>query len=114
MYRKESRGNFILLIAYVDDLLYTSDNTELLEQFEANIKEKLEVTINHNVTQFLGLNITQSVTSIHLSAAKYVERLAKKFAIAPIKLTTPFRTPPPNHEPDTTPLSIEDHRLYQQ
>ncbi|CAI7871515.1 unnamed protein product [Closterium sp. NIES-53] len=114
MYRKESRGKFILLVAYVDDLLYTGDDTELLNQFEADIKEKLEVTINHNVTQFLGLNITKSATSIHLSAAKYAETLAKKFVVAPINLTTPYRTPPPNHEPNTTPLSIDDHRLYQQ
>ncbi|CAI7782167.1 unnamed protein product [Closterium sp. NIES-54] len=55
-----------------------------------------------------------STTSIHLSAAKSAETLAKKFAIAPINLTTPFRTPPPNHKPDTTPFSVEDHRLYQQ
>ncbi|CAI7810841.1 unnamed protein product [Closterium sp. NIES-54] len=114
MYRKESRVKFILLVAYVNDLLYTGDDTELLNQFEAAIKEKVEMTINHNVTQFLGLNITQSATSIHLSAAKYAETLAKKFAVAPINLTTPYHTPPPNHEPDTTPLSIDDHRLYQQ
>ncbi|CAI7845352.1 unnamed protein product [Closterium sp. NIES-54] len=113
MYRKESRGKFILLVANIDDLLYTGDNTELLDRFEVDMKEKLEVTINHNITQFLGLNITQSATSIHLSAAKYAEALAKKFAVALINLTTPFRTLP-NHEPDTQPLSIEDHRLYKQ
>ncbi|CAI7906223.1 unnamed protein product [Closterium sp. NIES-54] len=114
MYRKELHGKFILLVAYVDDLLYTGDDTELLDRFEADIQEKLEVTINHNVMRFLGPNITQSATSIHLSAAKYAETLAKKFAVALINLTTPFRTPPPKHEPDTTPLSVEDHRLYQQ
>ncbi|CAI7794965.1 unnamed protein product [Closterium sp. NIES-54] len=114
MYRRETHGKFILLVAYVDDLLYTSDNTELLDRYKEEIKEKLEVTINHNVTQFLGLNITQSATSIHLSAAKYAETLAKKFAIAPINLTTHFHTQPPNHELDTTPLSTDDHRLYQQ
>ncbi|CAI7738415.1 unnamed protein product [Closterium sp. NIES-53] len=114
MYRKESRSKFILLVAYIDDLLYTGDDMELLDQFEADIKEKLEVTVNHTVTQFLGLNITESTTSIHLSAAKYAETLAKKFAVAPINLTTPYHTPPPDHEPDTTPLSITDQWLYQQ
>ncbi|CAI7850920.1 unnamed protein product [Closterium sp. NIES-53] len=114
MYRKESRGKFILLVAYVDDLLYTGDDTELLDKFEADIKEKLEVTINHNVTQFLGLNITQSATSIHLSAAKYAKTLANEFVVAPINLNTPYRTTLPNHEPYTTPLSIDDHRRYQQ
>ncbi|CAI7840274.1 unnamed protein product [Closterium sp. NIES-53] len=112
MYRKESRSKFILLVANVDDLLYTGDDTELLNRFEEEIKENLKVTINHNVMQFLGLNITQSATSIHLSAAKYAEMITKKLAIVPINLTTPFRTPPPNQEPDTTSLSVEDHRLY--
>ncbi|CAI5950753.1 unnamed protein product [Closterium sp. NIES-64] len=114
MYRKESRGKFILLVAYVDDLLYTGDDTELLDQFKADIKEQLEVIVNHDVTQFLSLNITQSAFSIHLFTDKYAETIAKKFGIAPINLTTPFRILPPNHKPDTTPLSLEDHRLYQQ
>ncbi|CAI7912498.1 unnamed protein product, partial [Closterium sp. NIES-53] len=110
MYRLESRGHFILLVAYVDDLLYTGDNTDLLDRFEREIQEKLEVTIDHEVTQFLGLNVTQTADTIHLSAAKYAETLAKKFGIAPVDVTTPFRIPPPNHEPDTTPLSPADLR----
>ncbi|CAI7738480.1 unnamed protein product [Closterium sp. NIES-53] len=114
MYRLESRGHFILLVAYVDDLLYTGDDTDLLDRFERKIQEKLEVTIDHEVTQFLGLNVTQTADTIHLSAAKYAETLAKKFGIAPVSVTTPFRIPPPNHEPDTTPLSPADLRLYQQ
>ncbi|CAI7917987.1 unnamed protein product [Closterium sp. NIES-54] len=114
MYCLESCGSFILLVAYVDDLLYTRDNTELLDRSKHNIKEKLEVTIDHDVTQFLGLNVTHTADTIHLSAAKYAETLAKKFGTAPVGITTPFRTPPPNHEPDTTPLSSGDHRPYQQ
>ncbi|CAI7805662.1 unnamed protein product [Closterium sp. NIES-53] len=114
MYRLESRGSFIVLVAYVDDLLYTGYNTELLDRFEHDIKEKLEVTIDHDVTQFLGLNVTQTADTIHLSAAKYDETLAKKFGIAPVGITTPFCIPLPNHEPDTTPLSPANHRLYQQ
>ncbi|CAI7924314.1 unnamed protein product [Closterium sp. NIES-54] len=114
MYCLESHGSFTLLVAYVDDLLYTGDNTEVLDRFEHEIKEKLKGTIDHDVTQFLGLNVTQTADTIHLSAAKYTESLAKKFGIALIGITTPFRIPPPNHEPDTTPLSSADHRLYQQ
>ncbi|CAI7833444.1 unnamed protein product, partial [Closterium sp. NIES-53] len=37
MYRKESRGKFILLVAYIDDLLYTGDNTELLGSLHEEI-----------------------------------------------------------------------------
>ncbi|CAI7767089.1 unnamed protein product [Closterium sp. NIES-53] len=114
MYCLKSRGHFILLVAYVDDLLYTGDDTDLLDRFEREIQEKLEVTIDHEVTQFLGLNVTQTADTIHISAAKYAETLAKKSGIAPVGVTTPFRIPPPNHEPDTTPLSSADLCLYQQ
>ncbi|CAI7847366.1 unnamed protein product [Closterium sp. NIES-54] len=114
MHRLESLDSFIMLVAYVDNLLYTRDNVELLDHFESDIKQKLKVTVNQNVTQFLGLNVTQWADTIHLSAAKCAETLARKFSIAPIGLTTPFRVPPPNHEPDTTPQSAADHRLYQQ
>ncbi|CAI7883824.1 unnamed protein product [Closterium sp. NIES-54] len=96
MYRLKSRGSFILLVAYIDDLLHTGDNTKLLNRFEHDIKERLEVTIDHDVTQFLGLNVTQTADTIHLSATKYAETLAKKFGIDPVGITTPFRTPSPN------------------
>ncbi|CAI7790166.1 unnamed protein product [Closterium sp. NIES-53] len=109
MHRPESLDSFIMLVAYVDNLLYTRDNVELLDHFESDIKQNLKVTVNHNVTQFLGLNVTQWADTIHLSAAKCAETLARKFSIAPIGLTTPFRVPPPNHEPDTTPQSAADH-----
>ncbi|CAI7864660.1 unnamed protein product [Closterium sp. NIES-54] len=114
MCRLEFRGSFILLVAYVDDLLYTGDNLELLNRFESDYKQKLEVTVNQNVTHFLGLNVTQLADTIHLSVAKYAETLAKYFGITPVNLTTPFCVPPSNHKPDTTPLSAADHRLYQQ
>ncbi|CAI7908481.1 unnamed protein product [Closterium sp. NIES-53] len=114
MYRLESHSSFILLVAYVDDLLYTGDNVELLNRFENDIKQKFEVIVNHNVTQFLGLNVTLSADTIHPSAVKYAEIHAKNFGIATIGITTPFRIPPPNHEPNTTPLSTANHRLYQQ
>ncbi|CAI7893749.1 unnamed protein product [Closterium sp. NIES-53] len=114
MYLLDSCGHFILQVAYVDDLLYTGDDSDLLDRLERDIKEKLEVMVNHNVTHFRGLNIMQSADSIPLSAAKYAKTLANKFCITPVNLITPFRVPPPNYAPDTTPLSTADHRLFQQ
>ncbi|CAI7803189.1 unnamed protein product [Closterium sp. NIES-53] len=70
MYRRDFRGEYILLMVY-----------------------------------FLGLNISNSPEAIYLSAAKYAEELGKRFNIVPAPLSTPYRTPGPNHKPDNKSLS---------
>ncbi|CAI7876574.1 unnamed protein product [Closterium sp. NIES-53] len=60
MYRRDSRGEYILLTIYVDDLLYTGSSKKLLEQFEKNRAGRVDITCNHDMKQFLGLNITYS------------------------------------------------------
>ncbi|CAI7731537.1 unnamed protein product [Closterium sp. NIES-53] len=53
-------SEYILLTVYVDDLLYTGSSNELLEQFEKNLAGGVDITCNHDVKQFLGLNISNS------------------------------------------------------
>ncbi|CAI7771849.1 unnamed protein product [Closterium sp. NIES-54] len=77
MYRRDFRGEYILLTVYVDDLLYTGSSNELLEEFEKNITGCIDITCNHDVEQFFGLNISYSPKAIHLSAAKYAEELGQ-------------------------------------
>ncbi|CAI7785106.1 unnamed protein product [Closterium sp. NIES-54] len=114
MYRRNFCGEYILLTVFVDDLLYTGSSNELLEQFEKNLAGRVDITCNHDVKQFLGLNISYSPEAIHLSAAKYAEELCKCFNIAPAPLSTPYRTPGPNHKPDNKALSPAELHTYQQ
>ncbi|CAI7889664.1 unnamed protein product [Closterium sp. NIES-53] len=113
MYHRDSRGEYILLMVYVDGLLYTGSSNELLEQFEKNLAGCVDITCNHDLKQFLGLNITFSLEAIHLSAAKYAEELGKRFNIAHAPLSTPYRTPGPNHKPDNKALSPDGLQTYQ-
>ncbi|CAI7869670.1 unnamed protein product [Closterium sp. NIES-54] len=94
-----------MLTVYVDELLYTGSSNELLEQFEKNLAGCVDITCNHDMKQFLGLNISYSPEAIHLSAAKYAEELGKHFNIAPAPLSTPYRTLGPNHKLDNKALS---------
>ncbi|CAI7806731.1 unnamed protein product [Closterium sp. NIES-53] len=114
MYRRDFRGEYILLTVYVDNLLYTGSSNELLEQFEKNIAGRVDITCNHVVKQFIGLDISYSPEAIHLSAAKYAEELGKRFNIAPTPLSTPSRTLGPNHKPDNKALSPAGLHTYQQ
>ncbi|CAI7830647.1 unnamed protein product [Closterium sp. NIES-53] len=114
MYRRDFRGEYILLTVYVDDLLYTGSSNKLLEQFVKSLAGRVDITCNYDVKQFLGLNISYSPEAIHLSAAKYAEELGKRFNIAPAPLSTPYRTPGPNHKPDNKALSPAGLHTYQQ
>ncbi|CAI7753258.1 unnamed protein product [Closterium sp. NIES-53] len=114
MYLHDFRGEYILLTVYVDDLLETGSSNELLEQFEKNLAGRVDITCNHDVKQLLGLNISYSPEAIHLSATKYAEELGKRFNIALAPLSTPYRTPGPNHKPDNKALSPAGLHTYQQ
>ncbi|CAI7920644.1 unnamed protein product [Closterium sp. NIES-53] len=106
MYRLQFCGDYILLTVYLDDLLYTGT--------KKNLAMRVNITTNHDVKQFLGLNITYAPEAIHLSAAKYAETLEKRFNISPTPLSTPYRTPGPNYKHDNKTLSHAGLHTYQQ
>ncbi|CAI7914172.1 unnamed protein product, partial [Closterium sp. NIES-53] len=70
--------------------------------------------LQHDVKQFLSLNISYSPEAIHLLAAKYTEELSKCFNITPAPLSTPYRTPGPNHKSDNKALSPAGLQTYHQ
>ncbi|CAI7932488.1 unnamed protein product [Closterium sp. NIES-54] len=114
MYRLHFNSDYILLTVYVDDLLYTGTCNKLLNQFEENLAQRVDITINHSVTQILGLNITYAPEAIHMSASKYAEQLGERFNISPAPLSTPYRNPSTNYKPDNKPLSPAGLQMYQQ
>ncbi|CAI7892248.1 unnamed protein product [Closterium sp. NIES-54] len=109
MYRLPFNGDYIL-----DDLLYTGTCNKLLNQFKENLAQRVDITINHNITQFLGLNITYVREEILLSASKYAEQLRERFNISPAPPSTPYRNPSANYKPENKPLSPAGLHLYQQ
>ncbi|CAI7832059.1 unnamed protein product, partial [Closterium sp. NIES-53] len=112
MYRRNFRGEYILLTVYVDDLLYRGSSNKLLEQFKKSLAGRVDITCNHDVKKFLGLNISYSPEAIHLSAVKYAEELGKRFNIAPAPLSIPYHTSGPNLKPDNKALSPAGLHTY--
>ncbi|CAI7877270.1 unnamed protein product [Closterium sp. NIES-53] len=114
MYRLDDKGSYALLVAYVDDILYVSSSTSLGDRIEAELKKSLDLTISTKVTQFLGLNVSQTSPAIHLKASKYAESLAKRFNISTDFVATPYRSTPTGHVPNLKNLSTAGLQLYQQ
>ncbi|CAI7885981.1 unnamed protein product [Closterium sp. NIES-54] len=91
MYRLTKNDDYILLIVYVDDLLYIGLNDGITTWFEGELQRDLTLTVSSTVTQYLGLNIREEKDAIYLSAEKYADTIAKCFTLTPSAITTPYR-----------------------
>ncbi|CAI7840709.1 unnamed protein product [Closterium sp. NIES-53] len=91
MYRLTKGTDYILLIVYVDDLLYIGSTDDITTWFEGELQRDLTLTVATTVTQYLGLNIQDGDNAIYLSAEKYTDTIAKRFGLTPTAITTPYR-----------------------
>ncbi|CAI7760745.1 unnamed protein product [Closterium sp. NIES-53] len=114
MYRLDNKGSYAVLVIYVDAILYVSSSASLGDRIEADLKKSLDLTISTEVTQFLGLNVSRTSSTIHLTASKYAESLAKRFKIPTDYVAIPYRSTPTGHVLYNTNLSAAGLQLYQQ
>ncbi|CAI7799618.1 unnamed protein product [Closterium sp. NIES-53] len=91
MYRLTKCIDYILLIVYVDDLLYVGSTDDITTLFEGELQRDLTLTVATTVTQYLGLNIQDGDNAIYLSAEKYTDTIAKRFGLSPTIISTPYR-----------------------
>ncbi|CAI7798274.1 unnamed protein product [Closterium sp. NIES-54] len=111
MYRLTKNDDYILLIVYVDDLLYIGSNDGITTWFEGELQRDLTLTVSSTVTQYLGLNIREEKDAIYLSAEKYADTIAKRFTLTPSAITTPYRYTAGNHKGGLLkPAGIRDYQ----
>ncbi|CAI7884368.1 unnamed protein product [Closterium sp. NIES-54] len=77
MYRVTKDDDYILLIVYVDDLLYIGSTDNITAWFEGELQRDLMLTVSSTVTQYLGLNIQEEEGAIYLNGTKYADTIAK-------------------------------------
>ncbi|CAI7781272.1 unnamed protein product [Closterium sp. NIES-54] len=106
--------DYILLIVYVDDLLYIGSTDGITAWFEGELQRDLTLTVSSTVTQYLGLNIQDGENAIYLSVAKYADTIAKHFGLTPATITTPYRYTDGNRKEASALLKPAGIRDYQQ
>ncbi|CAI7908252.1 unnamed protein product [Closterium sp. NIES-54] len=104
MYRLSKDDDYILLIVYVDDLLCIGSTNSVTTWFEGELEKDLTLTVSSTVTQYLGLNIQEGEDAIYLNAAKYADTIAKRFALTPTTISTPYRYTARNDKGGSAPL----------
>jgi len=79
LYIKKKGEDVMFIALYVDDLIFTGNNAELIEAFKEVMKKEFEMTDLGLMKYFLGLEVIQGKDGIFVSQERYVEDVLKKF-----------------------------------
>ncbi|CAI7783641.1 unnamed protein product [Closterium sp. NIES-53] len=113
MYRLTKGTDYILLIVYVDDLLYIGSTEGITTWFEGELQQDLTLTVSSTITQYIGLNIQEEENAIYLSAAKYADTISKRSGLTPTTISTPYRYTAGSHKEASAllkPINIRDYQ----
>ena len=74
---KRMGGGVIIVLVYVDDLVYTASNTTLMEEFKEVMSSKFKMKDLGLVEYVVGLRVRSSKNSTHLSQSLYEKDIFK-------------------------------------
>lgn len=87
LFTKQSRdGHMVIVSIYVDDLLFTGDNTQLLFDFKKSMMKEFEITDMGNMSYFLGIGVLQKEGGFFIYKRKYALEVLKKFGMVDSKM----------------------------
>lgn len=102
LYIKREGENLLILLVYVDDLAYTSNKPELVEQFQQDLSQRFNVRHDGLLSWFLGIRVSrekhESTMTYKLSQEIYIQKILKRFGYN-------------NCKPSPTPAIISDVTL---
>eukprot|EP01018_Ginkgo_biloba_P000406 Gb_07443 [translate_table: standard] len=91
LYIKHDSSEILIVCIYVDDLIYTGNNKNLMKKFQAAMTQEFEMTDLGHMHYFLGIEVQQHFEGIFISQAKYVADLLEKFRMKTCKaVATPL------------------------
>ncbi|KAL1213897.1 Retrovirus-related Pol polyprotein from transposon TNT 1-94 [Cardamine amara subsp. amara] len=93
LYVKKTLKEILVVSLYVDDIIITGSNLNLINKFKDDMKREFEMTDLGELSYFLGMEIIQDEDGMFLSQKKYARRLLEKFGMNECKsLSTPLTT----------------------
>eukprot|EP00253_Pinus_taeda_P003559 PITA_03559 len=93
VYTKKVGNSLIILVLYVDDLILTGSDPNLINDVKSSLKKKFEMTDLGHLHYFLGLQVLQSKEGISLSQSKYACDILRHFHMEDCKpAPSPFQS----------------------
>eukprot|EP00253_Pinus_taeda_P030035 PITA_30035 len=79
VYIKEKDGKILIVVLYVDDVIFSGNDDYLIKNFKSVMKEEFEMTDMGLLRYFLGIEVDQNENGIFISQARYVNELLGRF-----------------------------------
>eukprot|EP00253_Pinus_taeda_P035126 PITA_35126 len=79
VYIKEKDGKIFIVVLYVDDVIFSSNDDYLIKNFKSVMKEEFEMTDMGLLRYFLGIEVDKNENGIFISQARYVNEVLGKF-----------------------------------
>ncbi|GKF51226.1 putative ribonuclease H-like domain-containing protein, partial [Tanacetum coccineum] len=96
LFIKKDKKDIMLVQVYVDDIIFGSTKKCWCDEFEALIKNRIQMSSTRELTFFLGLQVKQKEDGIFISQDKYVGEILKKIDFMSVKhASTPIETHKP-------------------
>lgn len=88
--KKNKAGDIMIVCLYVDDMIFTGNNSDMYKDFKKAMTKEFEMTDIGEMSFFLGVEVKQMRDIIFMSQKKYAEQLLRKFRMQDCK---PVATP---------------------
>ena len=79
LYIKSEGDNLLVVLVYVDDIIFGSPNDSSVVWFTNAMQSEFEMSMIGELSFFLGLQITQTIEGLFLSQEKYLKEVLKRF-----------------------------------
>ena len=86
LYIKEKDGKMLIVVLYVDDVIFIGNDAYLIENFKTMMKEEFEMTDMGLLRYFLGIEVEKNENKIFISQEKYVKEFLEIFNMQDCKV----------------------------
>ena len=88
--KTQGNSNLLIVSLYVDDLVFTGSDENMIEDFKRDMMNKYEMSDLGLLYYFLGIEVSQSEDGVFISQKKYARSLLERFNMKDCK---PIDTP---------------------
>jgi hypothetical protein len=94
LFTRATGNNLLYLLVYVDDIILTGNNADLVSQFVTRLAQRFSLKDLGNLSYFLGVEVVPHPSGILLSQQRYIQELLARTHMEQAK---PVLTPLPTN-----------------